>query len=405
MSALPKGAHEPIRVLWARDQIPVTVLLDDAAPCRNPMWYERPTEGHVAEIPNGFAEEFADVAERTGAAGKFSVIPMPGAQGRIDSGVPGVPQSDIAQFISLVKDRIAPRWDISPELITHNQAVDIASMQPLPEREDAWAAQQDEETLVEYISVALQILINVDLEPNGVTSPWALGAEVEDAYVRAISRALHDRCGVDVGWYFLHANPTAPAVPPEVTLLQPEAHRAMISLVGCNREDIFWRTQRGERADLDSLLSADGSSGRFADLFSVGSPILFYTHWQSLFSNGTGDGLRGMEELCARINRSWGTEARWTPARELAEYCAARESVRFSLDQDENQLLLETAFECPDFTFSIPVSADVHSVCMDGVVLNRIDADEPLFGGLWQQDSGSATVCAPLRNGARLAWQ
>src|SRR5579884_981690 len=114
-----------IEILWPADRVPITVLLDDPLPGRNPLWYENPAAGHAREIPNAFVERFADVIDRTGAAGKFSVIPCPGATGCLDSGVPDVPNSVIGEFLDIVRTRIAPRWDISPEMLTHNRALDL----------------------------------------------------------------------------------------------------------------------------------------------------------------------------------------------------------------------------------------------------------------------------------------
>src|SRR4051794_9428101 len=158
-----------IQVHWPENRVPVTVLLDDPTPCRNPAWYEHPEQGHVAVIPNSFTEGFADVIDRTGAAGKFTVIPCPGGQGRIDEAMPGISTNELQGFLQLVRERIAPRWDISPEILTHNKALDLATMRPLPMNEDAWVAQQDEATLTAYIGRALQILCHVGLDPTGVT--------------------------------------------------------------------------------------------------------------------------------------------------------------------------------------------------------------------------------------------
>src|SRR5579883_1995431 len=134
---------ENVTIRWAGNRTPILVLLDDPTPCRNPAWYEFPDKGHVAEVPNAFTERFADVIERAGSAGKFSVVPCPGAQGRIDEVMPGIDPADLAGFVRIVRERIAPRWDVSPELMTHNKVLDLATMRPLPEREDVWGAHQD----------------------------------------------------------------------------------------------------------------------------------------------------------------------------------------------------------------------------------------------------------------------
>src|SRR5438270_12451723 len=96
------GQTSGTQIRWPGNRVPVTVLLDDPTPCRNPAWYEFPGQGHVAEIPNSFTERFADLIDRTGAAGKFSVVPCPGAQGFLDTGVPGVSAEELSGFLRMV---------------------------------------------------------------------------------------------------------------------------------------------------------------------------------------------------------------------------------------------------------------------------------------------------------------
>ena len=189
-------------VAWPEERVPVSILLDDCTPCRNPAWYEFPDQGHRAEIPLSFAEAFAGVVARTGMAGKFSVVPCPGGVGRVDKEMPGVDPGELLQFLQLVRERIAPRLDLSPELLTHNRAMDLTTMQLLREREDSWAAGQDEAALTGYLTYALQILCNAGLAPTGVTSPWAFGCEVEAAYQRAIATSLRTVCGVELAGTF-----------------------------------------------------------------------------------------------------------------------------------------------------------------------------------------------------------
>jgi hypothetical protein len=395
-------------VRWPGNRLPVTVLLDDPTPCRNPAWYEYPDQGHVEVVPNSFTARFADLIDRTGAAGKFSVIPCPGAKGRIDQGAPGLSDEELAGFISLVRERIAPRWDISPELMTHNKAIDLATMQPLAEREDVWAAHQDEAALTAYISLALQILRNVGLKPNGVTSPWALGKEVEDAYTRAIEAALRDVCGVRLGWYFLHVESHAPEVPPKVRRLNREQGTALVSIASASPEissghDFAWRTQFNEPAEIDPLLTADGRGGRLAELFNHGSPIAFHTHWQSLFSNGTGAGLEALEEVCNRINRVWENRIRWTSARELAVYAAAREATTIDLATGGRRLTFSAPFGCFELTVEIPIPEGAIQLSVNGSRLEQLeDGDAPLPEGTCRRTGDRALVCMALRDGIEL---
>ncbi len=395
------------RILWPGNRRPVMVLLDDPTPCRNPAWHEFPDQGQIAVVPNSFTERFADLIDRTGAAGKFSVIPSPGARGRIDQGLPDISSEELAGFLRLVQERIAPRWDISPEMITHNKAMDLTTWQPVAEREDAWAAHQDEQTLTAYISRALQMLRNVGLEPNGVTSPWQFGIEVEDAYANAIVTALREVCGVKVGWYFLHAVASPPPVPPVVKRLDVQTRTALVSLISASAgpgvHDFAWPTQRGEPAEIDALLTADLASGRLAELYAAGSPILFHTHWQSLFSNGTGAGLDALGELFARINR-WGEHIRWTPARELAAYAAAREATQ--MESGAGRLTSEAPFACNEFTLRIPIPSDTTALYRNGTRLEEVPNVEILTAeDTWTRLQGEAMVCVPLTDGMELEWR
>jgi hypothetical protein len=397
----------PPNVLWAGNRRPVTVLLDDPTPCRNPAWHEFPDAGNVAVVPNNFTESFADLIDRTGAAGKFSVVPSPGAQGRIDQGLPGVSKEELDGFLHLVRERIAPRWDISPEMITHNKAMDLEAWQPLSQREDVWATTQDEQSFTRYISQALQMLRNVGLDPNGVTSPWEFGIEREDAYTRAIATALRNVCDVRVGWYFLHVDGSPPPIPPVVTALNAQEGTALVSLVSASSgpgvHDFAWPTQTGGPAEIDALLSADHSSGRLVELYRAESPITFHTHWQSLFSNGTGAGLAALAELFDRINR-WGDSIRWTSARETATYAASRQATR--IVEDAGRLTFYAPFACREFTVAAPLPDGVRNLYRNGELLTEVpSADVLMEEATWTRQPGGAMICVALTDGMELQWR
>jgi hypothetical protein len=399
-----------IQIQWPLGRVPVTILLDDPTPCRNPAWYEFPERGHVAVVPNSFTARFADMIERTGAAGKFSVIPCPGAQGCLDTGVPGLSLEELDEFLRIVRDRIAPRWDISPEMLTHNKALDLRTMQPLNDREDVWASHQTEATLTPYISKGLQILCDMGLEPNGVTSPWAFGVEVEQEYASAIVTALHDVCGVRVGWYFLHLESESFEVSPRVMRLDPETGTALVSIVSASpylsrgHHDFAWDTQFGRPPEIDPLVAPDGRSGRLPDLLSREIPTAFHTHWQSLFSNGSGAGLDALEEIVERLNRFWGDRLRWTSARELAIYAAARQATAIENPEEGKIIRFSAPFECPEFTIIAPAPAGAASLSLDGVLLEQVSSTADLHEGSWYLEGSQALICVPLVDGMELEW-
>jgi hypothetical protein len=403
---MPKANMDGLRILWPGGRVPVSVLLDDPTPGRNPMWYEYPDAGHTAEIPNSFTERFADVIERTGARGKFSVVPCPGGQGRLDEGVPGLSTQELSAFLGIVRERIAPTWDVGPEMMTHNKAFDLETGQLLPEREDIWGAYQNVGTLTPYISLALQILRNVNLQPTGVTSPWSFGIEVEDAYNTATVTALREVCGVRLGWYFLHVDKESLAVPPRIARLQPDEGTALVSLVSASRDaaghaDFAWRTQFGEPALTDALLSRDGMSGRLTELFPQREPMIFHTHWQSLFSNGSGAGLLALEDLFNRIHRTWGAQIRWMSAREIAVYATAKAATHVHLSPEGRRVRLEAPFSCRDFTVRVP---DANSLRLNDRSLSQLGPEDSVHEGTWRAEDDGAIACFALQHGDELSW-
>ena len=69
---------------------------------------------------------------------------------------------------------------------------------------------------------------------------------------------------------------------------------------------------------IDALISPDGRTGELRDLFEAGEPLIFITHWQSLFSDGRGIGMEGFEFLLQRIEKVFGKQVEWASFGELA---------------------------------------------------------------------------------------
>ena len=93
--------------------------------------------------------------------------------------------------------------------------------------------------------------------------------------------------------------------------------------------DHIWETMETQddslayvRSVADRYLTEDGGQGRLAELFHAGTPMVFHTHWQSLYSNGRGTGLRVLDELGRRIAGAWGEDVRWLKCSGLASEVA-----------------------------------------------------------------------------------
>jgi len=66
------------------------------------------------------------------------------------------------------------------------------------------------------------------------------------------------------------------------------------------------------------MLSADGRTGRIRELIESDHPVILLTHWQSLYTQGTGLGLEGLSALVDRIRKVFGNGVEWVSCSERA---------------------------------------------------------------------------------------
>jgi hypothetical protein len=318
--------------------VPISLIIDDPAPLINVYWWHaaaaQKTDSPVVktgepvarDVPLDFMRQFADVIERRGIRGKFSVLPYPAGLGKISEGWAGADRAALSEWIGIARSRVMPRMDICPEILTHARAVDLRTMTLLDEDERQWCTHQTAETLTPYIATALRWLNEVGLQATGVTSPWDFGRTVEPAYQRAVFDAMREVTGRMRTWYFLHANFEGTRFLSSVVLR--EGGGWLVSIVS-QGNDFAWQTMDTLEQDDDYVssiadlwLTADGRRGRLAELFHAGTPVVFHTHWQSLYSNGRRTGLRVLDEVGRRVQDAWGAGARWTKCMDLAEQIA-----------------------------------------------------------------------------------
>lgn len=308
-------------------RVPISLNIDDPAPIVS-VYYDH-IESHMTAdgrplaktIPNAFLDRFCDVIEINGIRGKFSVVPQPAGRGDITKGIPGYPDSLLTEWLDTVRIRVAPRFSVCPEMLTHHMAVNLATGEILPLDEMDWAATQDRTGLTPYISYALSLLRQVGFSPVGVTSPWAFGIQVEEEYVAAISQAVHDTCGTENAWYFLRSLRNKPNAKPWVAL--NENGRTVVSIPSTLGEH-FWQTiddpddsEAHLLAIADKFLTADGADGEILRVLDTGGWPILCCHWQSLFSNGTEAGLRILNIVAQRVNRHLSHRVQWMSFEEI----------------------------------------------------------------------------------------
>jgi hypothetical protein len=305
-------------------KIPISLIIDDGAPV-DPLFYGLPGYETPFLVPREFTQRVAETFDRFDLRGKFTVIPMPSCLGRVDQSLKRVPPEHLADWLKLVRERIAPRFDITPEFLTHLRAYDLKTAGYQHIYEDIWISKAPIEEIVEYFVLAFQILKNVGLPATGITSPWVAGIDVETKYAQALAEAQWKVFERKLTWYFLHA--TSWGAPRQCSIEYEDRQRGQVVVsVPANSADIFWSMDlptRDERLTfikqgIDRVVSADGRTGRIRQLIESGHPVVLVTHWQSLYTQGTGLGLEGLGALAERIQKVFGNSIEWVPCSELA---------------------------------------------------------------------------------------
>ena len=327
----------------AQTCIPISFIVDDS-PINSSYWLRRqPEEMGIAQpprgafglwvhrwrdqepskiIPNGFWQDFIRWAKSAGMKGKFTFLPCPAGLGCIDEGVAGYSAAELSELIALVREEILPHFDITPEILTHSMAWDIKERRLLPITEHEWMAQQGEDALAEYMAEALRILIRVGIRPTGITQPCSFRGS-EDLYARAVLRAMKAACGISRTFYFLNADGVTNPINSPVVIAEKGQGEYVVSVTSAVRADEpFWESLYGG-GDIEKMadyfISADGTSGRFIDLLSTRSPLVFHAHGQTLFSNGARKGFQSLQLVVQRVEKHLSGRVKWMKMMEFAE--------------------------------------------------------------------------------------
>lgn len=319
---------------WASTsgKIPFSLIIDDGSPV-DPLFYEYPGYETPFLVPRAFTQRAADTFEKYDLRGKLTIIPMPSCLGRLDQSLNRVPAEHLEDFLEVVRERIQPRFDITPEFLTHLRAYDLKGPTPFKGQylhifEDVWITGAPPDEIVEYFVLAFTILKNVGLNAPGITSPFDSGIDVEKKYVKALADAQWQVFNRKFTWYFLYAIGWGEPRHCTVEYRDGERDQSVVS-VPANFPDLFWSMEKppGERVqfikdNIDKVLSADGRTGRIRQLIDSGYPVILLTHWQSLYTQGTGIGLEGLSALAERIQKVFGNHIEWVSMTEMAQRSA-----------------------------------------------------------------------------------
>jgi hypothetical protein len=396
------------------NRVPVSLIIDDSCPVLNltrpwiqQCWAKAPNhQGQTpkipwpelpAEIPADFARKFADWAGENGVKGKFSVVPMPAGLGRIDESLPGVPPERLAEWMEIIRERIRPNWDLTPEMITHTFVVDLKTWRMSDEVMEQYnfTRGKSADELTEYQAAALQILKNVGIEAEGVTSPGGYGNGALEAYAEATGRAAKAVLGQKVTYFFkeVFAEPQPPAIP----VLDRDAGEAVVSIIA-NGGDWFGGWTGWDLGHANLCITENLRSGRMVAWINAGQPAVNVSHWPGFYFNGTEAGFEVCKTVVDRLNRL--PNILWMKPSEIARYWAVKALARVEKSEARSQesegraseeVVIESPQACPGFTLRLRGARGVPHV--NGQPLREANGPLSLTAGTYASD-GTDTLLA-----------
>lgn len=342
----------PATIENPRLRTPLSLILDDSCPVINltyywirqrhawkarhqpgvppDRWEGDPEKLHLVPeaIPADFARRFGEWCGEAGVRGKFSVIPYPAGLGRIDRHLPGHSDAELQEWLTVIREVIHPQFDLTPEMLTHTHVLDLRTLEPTEAWEQReWVDPVPQDLLTEYITLCFEILKNVGIAAEGVTSPGAFGKRMEDRYARAVLLAALAVTGNRLPFYFLHvvSQPGRIATCPlQFWGLRPEA--GVVSVVGATG-DWFGGWTGYDLGHPDRFLTEDLRGGRVAEVLAAQAPCILVGHWPGIYYGGEASGFAILKEVKRRLDRYDPTGERtcWMKTSEIARYWAARQ--------------------------------------------------------------------------------
>ena len=420
--------HETsFQVLNPRDRVPVSIIIDDSTCLVNlnrfamPQFdeafaganpsYKKPWREWPSEIPDSFVRRFGTWAAEHGVKGKYSIVPQPACVGRIDRLLPGWSGADLAASIRCVQEVMMPNWDIHPEMATHTRILDLKTGHPYPEISTRWMENwewttgRSVEEIADYMRYALNILKNVGLHCDGITTPGSFGNKALPQLAQATLHSVRDVFGTPVPHYFRHLYDSGPqSVAPRVEYasgLDGPDPRCVVSIIGCTG-DWTGSWDCSTPAGPDRFITEDLQSGRMVEIIQRGEPALMLAHWTGVYWNGQELGFKILQTVVDRLHQRF-QNLIWMKQSAIANYWAARELTR--IIRDTSGVLFQAPFACSEFTvrFSAPgirrLQWEPKLSRNPPETLREISSPKDLAAGTWYRAGDSVTACLSLPRG------
>lgn len=279
-------------------------------------------------IPNAFLKKVAQWLVKEGVKGKTSLLPCPGGFGYLDGPVKNYTEEQRNELISIFKDIFMKNFDITPEILTHTMGMDLKTNKLTKLPEYKYVATLNEEELTDYFAKGLQVLKNVGITATGITQCNSYNGDF-GLYSRAVLAAEKRVNNISRTYYFNDCESEKKKVSSKV-MINNDKNESVVSVISeIKADEPFWYALYGEGDPMklaDYFITADGKSGRFVDILSTNSPIVFHAHGQTLYSNGAEIGFKSLQEVIRRTKKYLGNRVEWMKVSEFAEWTIKRNS-------------------------------------------------------------------------------
>jgi len=408
----------------ALDRVPLSLIIDDSTVLvnlnyfwmrdRNPVDGENRRWQDVPVVhPESFTREFAEFCLAEGVRGKFSIVPVPAALGRVDEPLPLFGRAQQDSWMAMCQELIVPAFDITPEMLTHTTLVDPETLQPVDpttwEQYDWRALPEDEpERVIAYIAKACEILVEAGFAPQGVTSPGGFGGQKIPYYAKMAGEGVRQATGHDVPFFFQQVTNDGDddIVESPVWYADAQAGTAVGEIIASTGDWTGSWTGYGT-VDADRYITADLQGGRLPNLIDRGQPAILISHWQGFYGMHDEDrsGFEAFKTVVRRLRERdpQGEVTRWQTCSQISRYACAREMA--SLKQDEQTLQLDLPVLAPDITLRFP-AASISTVRVNDKPLRRATKRAEFDSGTYLvEDDGVLIAFDPVNRQHTIEWQ
>lgn len=415
----PKQSSE-VMVLNPCNRVPMSLIIDDSTCLVNMAHFGIPQFAEVfpddykqdwrklpREIPDSFVRSFGQWCHEHGVKGKYSIVPYPACVGWVDRFLPGWSKKQLKDSVKLVRELMAPNWDIHPEMISHTRVIDTKTGRPYPEPTPyymenwQWTDGKSVDELADYMSYALGVLKNAGFECEGITTPGGFGNRVLPELAMATLQSCREVFGAEIPHYFRHLFTDDKSVAPRVEYasgLDGDDPECVVSVIGCTG-DWFGGWDGLTPGSADRFITADLKEGRLPQVIDKGEPAVLVCHWPGIYYNGDEIGFNIFKEVVKRVHRKYDNLI-WLKLSEIARYWAAKELTQ--IHRKGSQIRLNAPFASPRFTVQVE-SKNVGNCKLScagvNVRLRRVDSLLELENGTWHADDRKVTICFDLPRG------